>query len=177
MQDTQAGIHSLVEYLKTQKRIDPSQIGIIGASFGAPFALDAAARNSDIHTIAIVHGFADVEGVLKHRLRQILEKKWGILSNPASFLLSKLILLYLNPPDITQAANQLRPSQRVLIIEAKNDRFIPLAVREQLWNSLSESNASIKRVRLPGDHLQPGTQDQINEMIKIIESWQKEPTR
>jgi hypothetical protein len=171
LHDMRPGIKKLFEFLQKLPEVDSNQLGIIGASFGAPFAISAAADERRFKYLIVPHGFADLSGTLRHRLNQVIQKKVGCFSRPLSSLLAGIILAYLNPPDPTAAAQNLRENQNVLVINAQGDHFIPQEIRDHLWSTLQKSSAEIKRIDMPGDHLQPGSQQLIYQITHIIFEW------
>lgn len=168
---TQEGITSLVSLLKNRKDVDPERIAIVGASFGAPFAIHAAAESPDLSALIVVHGFGDIRGTIRHRLLGIWADRLGRFSNFFAGLASWVITLILNPPIPEKDAMRLRTSQQVLLIEAKEDSFIPQRSKEVLWDALGDSAASVRRIEMPGEHLRPGSTELIEKLINTSLDW------
>lgn len=171
---TQIGISKLVATLKKRSDVDVQKIAIVGASFGAPFAIRAAADEADIRGLIIVHGFADVRGTIRHRLKQVFTERLGSMSGPAAWIASGLLYGILNPPDPEADVLKLRSDQSVLMIEATEDQFLPLNARTLLWDSLQKSPVRKKRIPMAGDHLQPGAHGLIDDIIAQSLSWLRE---
>lgn len=164
---TLAAITELNARLRARAQVDPAKVCVLGASFGAPFALRAAAQDPKVSCVVLVHGFADVKGTMRHRLRQ----QWGFWGAVPAWLVSRLAWLYLRPPRPERDAASLRAGQRVLVIEAGQDTIIPAASRELLWRSLKSSQADVSRIVMPGDHLRPGSDAQIQEIMRLVGEW------
>lgn len=161
--------------LRERPGVDPRRACVVGASFGAPFALRAAADDPRIPCVVLVHGFADVKGTAAARMRQLWRGKLGPLARPSAWLLSRLLWLYLDAPTPEDDAGRLRPGQRVLLIEATGDTVIPAASRQLLWRRLQASPARTRRVALEGDHLGGArTKETISRAAKIVERWLEE---
>lgn len=173
MLETYEGIPKLVTLLRNRLDVDHDHIGIIGASFGAPFAITSAARDPNIKRLVIVHGFADIKGTIQHRIDQVLNPKLGFASNTAAWMTSSVIMGYFNPPLPENSAAKLRADQKVLMIEALDDRFIPDSSRKLLWDSLNKSQAKIQRLQWRGEHLQPGAEALIRKTVQAVLDWSK----
>lgn len=170
---TQEGISRLVPLLRDRKDVDPERIAIVGASFGAPFAVHAAAVSPDLSALIIVHGFGDIRGTIRHRLATLWAKSLGRLTDLAAGLVASVITLVLNPPMPEKDAKMLKASQNVLLVEAMADTFIPPHSREVLWQGFSESAARVERVQMPGEHLRPGSTALIESLIELSVNWLK----
>jgi dienelactone hydrolase len=167
LKDTNDAILKWVELLKARKDVDRTQIVIIGASFGAPFAIRAASRTQDLDTLVIVHGFANVRATISHRLASIWSRRLGFLSSPAAWIASSVVDGVLDPPEPLDDAPRLMASQMALMIEATDDTFIPFKARESLWRALLKSGAQVRRIQMPGEHLQPGGTDLIDRIMDL----------
>jgi dienelactone hydrolase len=171
MNDTLEGILILFRYLKNHPKVDPNQIGIIGASFGSPFALWAASQEPGFRYLVLPHGFSDPNLVIQHRLKQILERKKVSFANPLAVSMTWGIVHYLNPPDFNLAAENLSPSQNILVLEATEDEFIPERAQSTLWQSLQKSPAKLQKIQMKGGHLRPGDLNTIQQMMNQILEW------
>jgi dienelactone hydrolase len=165
------GIVALTDYLAKRPNVDSLRITIIGASFGAPFALAAAARDERLRNIALVHGFADIPATVEHRIKSSWKPKIGFWATPAAWLLSRLGWLYLDAPSPEASIAKLLPSQNVLMISADEDTIVPRKSVEALWAEIQLSRTRHERVRMPGDHLQPGSGALIEKISEIVTAW------
>lgn len=179
VRDTLEAIPAFRRALAQDPRIDPERMGIIGASFGAPFALRAAAEDPGFRAVAIVHGFGDIAGTIEHRLFQAwkdrLPRGFAWLAGPLSWSLGHLAPWVLAAPSPEADASALRENQKILMIEARDDQFIPKSAREALLRGLKRSasgrSSALEHIEMPGDHLQPGSEHLIEEILKMTEAW------
>lgn len=170
--DTRAGIGLLARALRERPEVDPGRILIIGASFGAPFALAAAAEFPDeITGVAIVHGFGQVPETAYARLMRLWQPKVGFLAAVPAWLLSRLGWAYLSFPWPEHAARALEARQKILMVTAAQDSFIPRDSSDSLWRAIEESEAIRERIVMPGDHLQPGSRELIGKILKLVQEW------
>lgn len=171
--ETIDGIGQLARELRKRPDVDADRVTLIGASFGAPFALAAAAQDSQIAGLVLVHGFADVPGTIG----EIVKKKWssrlGVLAAPAAWLISQGGWMYFDAPAPEDSAKMLSKNQKVLMVVAEADTRIPKRSIEKLWRSLEQSQASRERILMPGDHLEPGATKLIAEITELVTDWMK----
>ncbi len=171
---TQEAIPALIDYLEKRPELDRSRISIIGASFGAPFAIHAAATDSRVRGLVVVHGFADVVSTASHRMLPALTRKLGVFAEPVSWIVSSASWWYVAGPEPEIDATKLVVGQKLLMVTAISDSFIPRESTEELWRSFSLSRAEVTRQDLPGAHLLPGASAQISEILKNVEHWMRQ---
>ncbi|MDD5304974.1 MAG: prolyl oligopeptidase family serine peptidase [Elusimicrobia bacterium] len=169
--ETPFDVRALHRFLRAQPYADADRVCVVGVSFGAPFALRAAADDPDLKCLVLVHAFADVEGTSADRMRQLWSGRLGPLARPAAWLLSRLMVASLAPPRPEEDAARLRADQRVLMVEAGDDTLIPAASRDLLWRRLQSSGARARRVVMPGEHLLPGSEETIARIVTAVERW------
>lgn len=151
------GILGLRHALSENIAIDPKKIGVIGASFGSPFAIEAAARDPEIRWVVIIHGFADIRATLASRLNLP-----PLLAKLCAWALTEIFSL----PEPTEWAPKLHPGQHVLVFAARDDRFIPKRSTEALRKALSKSKATVEWIETPGGHVGPGSSSLIQSMLE-----------
>ncbi|MEK6579152.1 MAG: dienelactone hydrolase family protein [Bdellovibrionota bacterium] len=165
------GIAELVKILKKRSDIDPKRVTLLGASFGAPFAVAAAAYDPSIAGLVVVHGF----GLGQRTLENVLLRSWiprlGWIAHPLAWIASRLGWYYLDIPAPESLARLLRANQSVFMITAEKDSFIPREAADALWTGFQNSGAQVTRTAMPTDHLMPGSDKIIDEIIKQIERW------
>lgn len=149
------GIGELYHALARHPRVDPARITVAGASAGAPFATVAAARNP-IPGVLLVQGFGDVPAVIENLIARKYRPKYGDWVQWPSRWLALWIDWYCEIPDIAAQARTLRASQKVLMITATQDDFVPKAATEALWQALEASDAVHERIDIEGMHLGVG---------------------
>ncbi|MDD5658219.1 MAG: prolyl oligopeptidase family serine peptidase, partial [Elusimicrobia bacterium] len=158
--------------LRREPGVDPGRLCVVGASFGAPFALHAAAEDAEIRCLVLVQGFADVRGTASHRLAQLWRGRLGPLAAPAAGLAASLAVFYLRPPRPEADAVRLRREQRVLLIEAQDDTIVPARSRELLRRALRRGRARTRRVALSGEHMLAGRSPQaLARTVRLVERW------
>lgn len=166
-------IESLTAKLKERPDVDPERIVLIGASFGAPFAIYAAARGVGRYLV-LIHGFADVVGTLEYRLHRIFSEK-GVpgewVRRSLAWSLARLIWIFLGLPRVEDEAKKLGEKQFVLSIEATLDRMVAESSRVKLRESLRASAARVEFVAMPSGHLQGVDDRLLNEILPTVESW------
>ena len=171
--DMLGAIEELHNAIKKREDVDASKITVLGASIGAPFALTAAADDPTISGIVIIHGFGDIPGTVKHRLLRRWEPKFGALAHPMAWLFSHLGWLYLDGPAPEESVLRLTSRQRVYMIQAEEDSYIPTASSSRLWKAIENSAAQHERLMTPGDHLQPDSNRAIENISDQIINWMK----
>lgn len=170
--ETVRGMINLVSALKRMPEVDPRRITAIGASFGAPFVLGAAARDSDISGVVLVHGFGRIPQTAEHVILRSWLPKYGWSARPLAWLVSRMGWLLLDSEMPESEAAKLSSKQRVLMITAKDDSFIPRESSDSLWAALEKSQSLKSRVIMPGDHLMPGSNRLIDQIMHKIEAWE-----
>lgn len=170
---TLEGIQALVTALLARPDVDPARVTIVGASLGAPFALIAAGNDARVAGLVLIHGFGDVARTAQSRLEWTLGRRYpALLARPLSWVIAQGAWAYGGLGSPEKAARRLRPSQRVLMLQAAADSFIPVEVSDSLWVALSASSAtSRQRLVLPGDHLQPGSGALLREIQGEVDRW------
>ena len=173
--ETLEGIQVLLKELKKQKnQIDFQKVTIIGASFGAPFAVYSAAKNSDFKGIVLLNGFAEIPNTVQYRVTQKWRKNLGWMTTPLAWLLSRVAWWYLGLPTVVSEAGKLRVEQKVIMIHAKSDTYLPRSSMTALSQGVQQSQAQVKEVHLEGEHLQPGADKTIQKMLQIVTEWMKQ---
>lgn len=166
-------IESLAVKLKEREDVDPNRIVLVGASFGAPFAIYSAARGASLYLV-LVHGFADVVGTFEYRLlRHFAENgvpgEW--LRRVLAWALARIAWLFAGLPDVEDEARKLRADQRVLTIEAKLDRMTAPSSRVKLREALEASEAKVEFVAMPSEHLRGIDDRLLAEILPVVEGW------
>lgn len=165
------GIEKLYHALAAHPRVDASRITVAGASAGAPFATVGAAR-APIPGVILVQGLGDAPAVIENLIARKYRAKYGDWVRWPSRWLALWINWYCEIPDIAAQARKLRSSQRVLMITATEDDFIPKAATEALWAALEQSDAMHERIDIEGIHLGVGNDDaRIADILERSMRW------
>ena len=165
------GVTKLHQALARHPRVDAARITVVGASAGAPFATVGAAR-APIPGVILVQGLGDVPLVIEHLIARKYRPKHGDWVQTPSRWIARWINWYCEIPDIAGEARKLRAGQKVLMITAKQDDFIPKAATEALWTGLEASAAKRERIDLEGIHLGVGDDSaRIAEILARAMQW------
>jgi dienelactone hydrolase len=151
----------LLDFLRTWDRVDTSNIGIIGYSFGVPFALATAAVYPNISHLGLVYGGADLKYLIEHNLK---------LFNPVvdKFFADLFWLHVMDFEPLNHAGNiETLP---LIIINGKDDEKIP----NYSANALQEAFNFSKHVSwLASSHVHPRNKKLNIEIINILKAWYK----
>jgi poly(3-hydroxybutyrate) depolymerase len=159
------GVGRLYQLLRSHPDIDPQRITVAGASAGAPLATVAAA-NHRIPGLVVVHGFGELRRVIAHQFARKFEQSvHPLVARAAAWPLAWFCVWYTGVPAPEEYAVKLAAGQRVLMVSAAEDSFVPLRSSDALWQALQRSAATREHLRLPGDHV--GRSEQ--EMAGILE--------
>jgi pimeloyl-ACP methyl ester carboxylesterase len=127
-------------------------VALLGISMGAAAAIMAAAREPRVAAVIADSPYAELEGLLEHRLRQLLPLPLLLPLGRASLRLGELLAAFrareVRPADFVAAISP-RP---LLLIYGEEDSFVPPEQREELWQRAGEPK---ERWTAPGsDHAQ-----------------------
>ena len=154
--DTPPAVSIALDYLLSRADVDPTRVELVGASFGAPFATIAAARDSRVSRLWIVQGggrpFAMIDQGLKRDV-PLAVLRWP-LAGIATLLASGPRLA----PERWIGRVAPRP---VFLLSARDDERIPRASADALWAAAREPR---ERIWLPGAHLQ-GDRPDVMQMV------------
>lgn len=168
--DTRGGIAALHQALSRRPDVDPRRITLVGVSAGAPFATLAAA-DARIPAVILVHGFADLPEVIEHQFARRWEPKHGWLGRIGAWLSSRLLHGLLRLPSIEESARSLDASQRVLMIRATEDDFVPKAGSDALETALRASRARVEVLIQPGGHIRGAAPERLQPVLKASMEW------
>lgn len=159
--DTPPAISLVVDWIVEQPWADKTQIVIVGASLGVPFAALAAARDARIDGALLVHGAADNEAWLETQIarRSDIEALHGPLAT--------IVHLLAYGPTFDTARNVALIAPRpVVIIGARNDERTPVAQTNALYAAAREPKLLLWT---QGRHVDPDRSDVIAELLAIAD--------
>ena len=159
--DTPPAVSLALDWLHEQPWADASQIVMVGASLGVPFAATAAARDERISGLLLVHGAADN--------RLWLEK--NVASHIGVEFLQPLTatllhwLAYGPAFETTEHVAAVSP-RPVLIVGARDDERMPAGETQSLFEAAREP----KILRwTEGPHVGPGRREVIGDLMEIVD--------
>jgi len=165
IKNTLIGIEKLFNHLSKRKEIETSKIVLLGASLGAPFATLAAAKLPSLNALVLVHSFGNVPQVITRHLQ------FAEVPKLVAWPLAYLAWFYVDLPSPEQAAMQFREGQKILLIQAKEDRSILKEDFMSLKKALDQSKADSETQWMPGDHLKPGENQRIQKIVNRVLGW------
>lgn len=171
--ETREGLAALHRQLRQRPDVDSSRITLVGVSAGAPFATLAAA-DTGFPAVILVHGFADLPGMIQHQFARRWEPSAGWLGRAGAWMSSRLLHALLGLPSIEQAAASLKPGRRVLMIRAERDDFIPAASSLALEAALRRSGARVDLVVQPGGHVRGAAQEELKPVLEASLEWMRQ---
>lgn len=167
---TDLALDALIEKLRHDPRVDLERISVVGASFGAPFAITGAVRNSEIDGVILIHAFGRVDAAITRQL----VNEWGSWSQPLAWLLGRWAWWYLDYEAPEAEAARLHAHQRVLFIHSEDDDQLPRESIESLKSALTISRARTTIRTNEGGHLGPGKTEMIGALTEMSLEWLKE---
>lgn len=150
--------------------VDPARVSIVGVSFGAPFAVVAAADHG-IPGLVVIHGFADVPRVISHQFAWRWAEDGRAWMQPLAWLLGRSLAAYAGIPRIENHAARLRAEQKVWMLSAKDDALIPPRANESLRAAFATSPAHFDYETEDGGHLRGEKDPRIPDLLRRTERW------
>ena len=168
--DSLEAIGALHAVLRALPEVDAARITVIGVSLGAPFAVIAAADHH-IPGLAVIHGFADVPGVIAHQFVRRWHPGRGAWVHPIASVLGRVLDFAAGIPNVERRAAALRRDQRALVLIASDDELIPAHATRALIDGLRRSEATIEIEVEPGRHLTGAGDPRIRPLLMRTERW------
>lgn len=156
-------VDALIKKLLSDHRINPKKMTMVGASFGAPFTITAAARNKALNGAVLIHSF----GKVNRAIEQQLVNEWGSWSRPLAFVLGWAAWKYLGYSTPEDELLNLHSHQKVLYIYSTEDDQLPKISIDSFREGLAKSPAEVTSVTNSGGHLGPGKNEMIKELVEI----------
>lgn len=151
-------LRGAAEFLARRPEVNPERIGLVGVSFGVPFAA-AAAPATIFCCVALHHGGADLGLLFRTNLPVKNRLLRGIL---AAFGARYFRLL---EPARYVGAIAPRP---LLLINATFDEMVPRRSAQKL---VEAAGSPVRQIWLPHDHLMPGDSAQMRELADSTLSY------
>ena len=143
--DTPPAVTLALDALLARPDVDPRQVELIGASFGAPFAVIAAARDRRVTRLWVAQGGGRPYGLLEQGLRR--QVPMTVARVPLAALATLLISGPRFAPEHWIGDVSPRP---VVLLDARDDERIPRRSQEALWAAAEPPKS---RIWLDGPHM------------------------
>jgi len=160
-------LHAL---LARRADIDADRLTIVGVSLGAPFAVIGAA-DQDWRGLVIIDGFGDLPRTLRHQFARRWRPRYGVLAEALAWLAQRAAMLLIDVPEPEDSARRLRRDQRVYMINAEDDEFVPQRSRQALQDALRQSGAQLTFETLPGRHVRARDEPVIAQLYSRASAW------
>lgn len=140
--ETSEAVAGIAAALRTRPDVEGGRLCVAGVGSGVPFALRAAADDPSISCLILVQGFDDVAAAAAGRLRS--QGSW----RPTAWLVSRLLKMFVGPPQPLREIARLRKDLPVLFLEAHDEVHVPAAARDGLWEGLKNAGIQADRATL-----------------------------
>lgn len=158
--DTPPAVQLALDYLVSRPDVDTTRIELVGASFGAPFAAIAAARDTRVTRLWLAHGGGDSHALIAHNLQREIPnaRLRSAVAHVANVLVSGPRL----SPEFWVGRVAPRP---VIMINAEQDEKIPRRSVDVLYAAAGNPK---ELVWLAGKHMQGNRPEVIEEIITAM---------
>ncbi len=158
--DTPPALMLALDHLLAMPDVDTTQVELIGASFGAPFAAVVAALDQRVTRLWLLHAAADPYRLLEHNLHKYI----GV--GPVRAAAAGAANVLIAGPRLDPARWVARVAPRpVIMINALEDERIPRVLVDRLFASASEPKA---QYWLPGLHMQRNRRDVLGALVDSV---------
>jgi dienelactone hydrolase len=158
--DTPPAVSLALDHLLARPDVDPTRVELVGASFGAPFATIAAARDGRITRLWLAHGGGDSYGLIARGLER------DIPFAPARAAAAHVANLLASGPRFTPERWIAQVAPRpVVMLNAEDDEKIPRRSVEVLFAAAEDPK---ELVWLPGLHVQGNRPDALRHLIEAV---------
>ncbi|MEA2062243.1 MAG: hypothetical protein U9P14_00970 [Gemmatimonadota bacterium] len=154
---------SALDYLCARSEVDTGRVTVLGASFGAPFAV-ITALDPRVRGLVLIHGAGDLEQVIGWNLRGRI--KSGFLRKAASLILGTLTA----PFEPAAYIGRVGP-RPVLMINSTGDEKIPEPCVKKLFFNASDPK---ELIWLESSHIHPSNRALIDSVTNTVSAWLEE---
>jgi dienelactone hydrolase len=148
-----------VDAVARQPEVDTTRIALVGASLGVPSTVAALELTSAPAACALLYGGADIGTWTSHALT-----RYGI-PDPLAPVIAKYAVAFVRP--LEPALHKAAASLRMLIVNARCDQFVPLAVAQALHRAFPQAAVRWKE----GPHLDGRPGPIIDDLAAEVEAW------
>ena len=157
---TPPGVSLALDHLLSLPRLDSTRVELVGASFGAPFATIAAARDPRVSRLWIAHGGGRPLLMIARGLEP--EIPFAPVRWPVAVVANILASGPRFAPERFVGRVAPRP---VIMLNAREDERIPRASVDALWSAVQEPR---EQVWLPGLHMQGSRPDVLRTLVDSV---------
>lgn len=154
---------AVLDYLCSRPEVDTSRVVVLGASFGAPFAVIAAALDPRPKGLVLLYGAGDLERIIDWNLRGDIRSR--ILRWPASRILGALT----SPFEPSAYIGRVSP-RPILMVNGRNDEKMPPPCVELLYRRAGEPK---EIVWIGSSHVEPSDRGLIDSLTTVVSGWLK----
>jgi len=159
--DTPPALSLAAAWLATQSWADATQIELVGASLGVPFAAVAGALDESFSRVWLLHGGVDNVSWVSHAGRK------HIANETMRRLAARFALLLVHGPSFDTAKWIRETAPRpVVLVAARDDDYVPRESQAPL-----EELAKLDHVELlwtEGRHIGPGREKELGQLLDIV---------
>ncbi|MBL6749756.1 MAG: hypothetical protein ISP90_04505 [Nevskia sp.] len=164
-----ARLHAL---LLQRGDIDGSRLSLVGVSLGAPFAVIGAA-GSGYRGVVVIDGFGDLPRTVRHQFQRRWRPRYGVIGDAMAWLAQTALLQLIDLPAPEESARRLQANQRVYMLNAEQDEFVPQRSREALEEALRQSRAVLTVETVPGRHVRGDDERTIRQLYALARDWMR----
>ncbi|MBN1350637.1 dienelactone hydrolase family protein [candidate division KSB1 bacterium] len=151
----------VIDYLQTRADVDQEKIFVVGASFGAPFAVDAAAVDERIKAVILLYGGGDISLLIQSSSTKQVKTAWG------RKLLGEFVAALLAPVEPMKYVEYISP-RPLLMINGKSDQSIFGKSAELLFEKAEDPK---DMVWLETRHVKPKMSDLTATLEQMMKKW------
>jgi hypothetical protein len=148
-----------VDAVSRQPEVDATRIALVGASLGVPSTVAAFELTDAPAACALLYGGADLERWLSHALT-----RYGS-PGPLAPVIAKYVVAFVRP--LEPALHSADAKLRMLIVNARGDQFVPLAVAHALHRAFPQAAVRWKE----GQHLDGRPGPMVDDLATEVEAW------
>ncbi len=158
--DTPPAIQLALDYLLSRPDVDPTRVELVGVSFGAPFAVVAAALDQRVTRLWLIHAAGRPYTLLEHNLERSVP-----YAAPRALVAAVANIVIAGPrlaPEVWVPHVAPRP---VIMINASDDERLPREAVETLYANALEPK---EQIWLSGRHVHPAHEEVVRQLVDVV---------
>jgi hypothetical protein len=152
---------TVIDYLASREDVDAEKIFVVGASFGAPFAVNAAAVDPRIKAVILLYGGGDIAKLVESSSTKQVKTAWG------RKLLGWFVAALLAPVEPLKYVEYIAP-RPLLMINGRHDQSIFEESAELLFEQAHEPK---EMIWLETQHAKPKMTDLTYQLEEMMKNW------